>query len=317
MMRVRRTLVLGLLLGVGCGALPDRHQPPPPRPTVRLIHTWGIDPSATARLQSELAASLSDLHVELTQTDLSGDALRLLQHRQVDAVFTFATFAYMASIGQLPDVSLADDVRAIAELSSRPVQVIVHQQSGISSVDALRGRHLSLGPLGSNANLVAQRLLAAFGISLDSFTAEHFRLHEASRRFIAGEIDAFFVNGYAYPDVANALDHGGRLLNIEGPEIDRARTSYPLLRPAVLPVGTYRAIDHPIHTVGVDEILLCRADLDEKIAHDLTRAVVDVVTRGDLDIEALRYTDLDAVSSTAIPLHPGAARYYREREVLP
>jgi TRAP transporter TAXI family solute receptor len=282
-----------------------------------LLHTWGIDPASTAKLQAELAALLKDLHVELMQTSLSTTALEMLQHRDVDAVFTFATFAYMASTGQLTSIKFPDEIRAIAELPSRPVQVVVRAPSEVTSVAALRGRRVSIGPIGSNTNIVAQLLLSAFGISQQAFTAEHFTLHDASRRFIAGEIDAFFANGYAYPDVAEALRHGGRLLDIEGAEIDRSRTTYPLLHPTVLPRGTYPTIDRPVHTVGIDEIFLCRADLDETIVHELTRAFVEVVARRDLDIEALRYMDLGAASSTAIPLHSGAARYYRERELLP
>jgi TRAP-type uncharacterized transport system substrate-binding protein len=107
------------------------------------------------------------------------------------------------------------------------------------------------------------------------------------------------------------------MLQIEGTEIDRTRATYPLLKPTVILRGTYATIDHAVHTVGVDEIVLCRADLDEGIVHELTRALIDVVARRDLQIEALRYMDLSTASATAIPLHLGAARFYRERELLP
>ena len=326
--RLRRSGVVAakfvaLMLAFGawaeaCGPATATHGAAPSPHTVRLLHTWGISSSATAQLRDEFAAQLKDLQVELTQTNYSTTALAMLQRRQVDAVFTFASFAYLASTGRLTGITnFPNDVRGIAELPSRPVQVLVGAKSGITSVAGLRAHRVSIGPIGSNTNLVAQLLLPAFGISPVAFTAEHLVLHEASQRLIAGTLDAFFANGYRYPDVAEALRHGARMLQIEGTEIDRSRTTYPLLRPTVIPIGTYPTVDAAVHTVGVDEIFLCRADLDEGIVHELTRALIEVVARRDLEIEALKYMDLNAASSTAVPLHSGAARYYRERELLP
>jgi len=37
---------------------------------------------------------------------------------------------------------------------------------------------------------------------------------------------------------------------------------YPLLKRMLIPAGTYPGQNVPVHTIGVDVLLVCRADLD-------------------------------------------------------
>jgi len=248
---------------------------------------------------------------------VSETAMRMLQQDEIDGAFTYANMAYMAYSGQLQQGDQGDNIRAIAELPIRAVQVLVGAHSGITSVSGLRGRHVSLGSLGGSAAPVAELVLRAYGIRLQDLHAEQIDLDVAAHRVATGELDAVFSYGYPNPDVAAAIRQGGRLLEIVGPEIDEFRRTYPLLKPTVIPAGTYPDINHIVHTVGIDGIFICRANLDENLVYELTRAFVEVVAGKDLTIETLKHMNLGAASSTAIPLHYGAARYYRERELLP
>jgi TRAP-type uncharacterized transport system substrate-binding protein len=65
-----------------------------------------------------------------------------------------------------------------------------------------------------------------------------------------------------------------------------------------------------VHTVGVDLLLVCRADLDKNLVYEVTRAYFE-----DTPENIRRQTDPQRAPAVVIPLHPGAARYYREREV--
>jgi len=71
-----------------------------------------------------------------------------------------------------------------------------------------------------------------------------------------------------------------------------------------------------IHTIGVDSLLICRKDLDESIVYDLTKHFFEALPALSSSLDALRFMDLDESPATPIPLHDGAARYYRERELL-
>jgi TRAP-type uncharacterized transport system substrate-binding protein len=71
-----------------------------------------------------------------------------------------------------------------------------------------------------------------------------------------------------------------------------------------------------VHTVGIDTIIACRAGLDETLVYTLTKTFFDVLPELAVRLDALRRMDLARAPATPIPLHDGAARYYRERELF-
>src|SRR5262249_29786440 len=146
---------------------------------------------------------------------------------------------------------------------------------------------------------------------------ERLEFGEGARRLISGELDAAFWQGvYPNANISWATARGARLVEVGGPEIERFRAKYPFLKSIALPGHTYSGIEAPIHTIGVDGILVCREELDESQVHELTRAFFDAIERADggrLPFDGLNFI---RAASTVIPLHPGAARYYREQELV-
>lgn len=105
--------------------------------------------------------------------------------------------------------------------------------------------------------------------------------------------------------------HTLRLLPVSDAVIARLRAEYPFIKPVVLPPGELPAQHESIQTVGVDQLLICRRDLDGKLVYGLTKELFawpEFKSRYSLTREF--------AAATPIPLHPGAARYYREQEIL-
>ena len=93
------------------------------------------------------------------------------------------------------------------------------------------------------------------------------------------------------------------------------RSRYPFLHSTLIPTGMYG--NHPgIATVGVDTVMVCRSDLPEEQVYWITRALVDSMTAAVRTMNPVHQPDPDQVYATPIPLHPGAARYYRERALF-
>jgi len=63
-------------------------------------------------------------------------------------------------------------------------------------------------------------------------------------------------------------------------------------------------------------VLVCRSGLDEGLVYDLTRRFFEALPSLSSSQDALRFIDLEQAPAMPIPLHEGAARYYRERELL-
>ena len=76
-------------------------------------------------------------------------------------------------------------------------------------------------------------------------------------------------------------------------------------------------VDKTLRTVGVPSVLLCRADLDERLVHDVTAMIFNPQENSASLAQARHWSDVRQAAATPVPLHAGAARYYRERELSP
>jgi hypothetical protein len=130
---------------------------------------------------------------------------------------------------------------------------------------------------------------------------------------VAGDLDAMFVVGADPVDAVRvATRGGGRVLPLTGPAIERLRHEYPFFRATVIRAGEYQEHSTGIPTIGVENLLVCRRGLDEALVHDLTARVFGALS----SIPLLRTIDLEQAPAVPIPLHDGAARFYRERELF-
>ena len=236
-----------------------------------------------------------------------------LQRGEADLGLSYADVAYMAFVGRLERHPQAfDDLRGIAVLELTPVHLVVRANSGVRDAADLRGRRIGVGLPGSGSALTADIVLAALGIDASAVRLEPLRYVEAGNRVAAGTLDAMFVTGGdPMASVRASTGAGARLVPLTGAAIERLRHEYPFFRPTVIPGGTYPGHPDPIQTIGVDNLLVCRRSLDESLVHDLTARFFEILP----SLSILTSMDLDQAPAAPIPLHDGAARYYREREL--
>ena len=69
-------------------------------------------------------------------------------------------------------------------------------------------------------------------------------------------------------------------------------------------------------TVAIDNVLICRAELTPDIVYTLARTLFEGLPSIASIHASARQIDPENGASTPIPLHDGAARYYRERELF-
>ena len=300
-------------------ACESRPAPPPPRAHVRL--TSGLPGAGFHPLGAGLAAgyaqSLPSVEVEVQESPGSVRNVQALHRGTADIGLAFADVAYVAYVGELAEEPRPfDGLRGIAVLQLTPLHLLVRRDSAIATVDDLRGKRIGTGPPGSGTALTSHILMRAFGVFPEDVTREMLSFNEATARLIDGTLDAAFINGdYPSDSVLTATRAGARLLPVEGPHVVRLREEYPFLRLTFIPGSTYPAQDEPIPTIGVDTLLVCRADLDEAVVYELTKALFSILSDLATQRTALRTMDIERAPATPIPLHQGAARYYREREL--
>ena len=239
-----------------------------------------------------------------------------VQDGTADLGFTFADVAYIAYSGQLGgEPRPLERLRAIAVLQVTPIAMAVRANLPIHGPADLRGRSVAVGPSGSGTALTARLILKAFGVDTSVADIQTIGFHEAASRLADGSLDAMFDNAISQSDsLRRAIESGARLVPIEGPPVENLRREYPFLKLTTITRLMYQGLPSSVHTIGVDGVLICRSDLDERLVYNLTKQLfvsIETLSRSG----ALRAMDVSQASATPIPLHDGAARYYREREL--
>jgi TRAP transporter TAXI family solute receptor len=169
----------------------------------------------------------------------------------------------------------------------------------------------------ADTSLVADLTLRAFGIDPKEVKGELSGITDAVEQVADGRFDAMFVNAsYPFSLLQPAFERGARLVPITGPALDDLIEQYPFIRAVTIPAGTYPGQAEAVSTIGVNVVLVCGAELDERLVYDLTRTFFEALPQLTAAQSSLRLMDPEQAPATPIPLHEGAARYYRESELF-
>jgi TRAP transporter TAXI family solute receptor len=320
MLGQNRLMCLAMMaaLATSCGSAADgpQKQRVTLRVTAGLLPAGGVASLFAEALARSFDETSSEFRVQVRPTTGSVANVEAIQRGEADVSQAAADVAYQAFNGRLDtNVGPFDRLRAIAVLELTPVQLIARADAPIRSVADLRGRRISAGPQGAGTALTARLILQAFGIDPSAVRIESMPFSDAGVLLRKGDLDAMFQNAVQRPEsVEQALSTGASLIPITGGMVDRLRHEYPFLRLTIMPrdpSGRVRGIP----TIGVDNLLLCHRDLGEALVHDITRRLFKILPSLSL-ARGLDFADLDQAPATPIPLHEGAARYYREQELL-
>lgn len=289
-----------------------------PRPPVVRFLLGGAGGFDQRGFAQEYATALRDIDFQVVSVGGGGTRLEEIQSGEADLTINASQTTYLAYSGRLAGTKTKyDRLRAISALGVVPLHLVARADSGIRSVADLRGHPVAVGvPDGENHRL-AQMVLEAFEIKAGTFEPHHYAYGESAAKLADGTVHAMFMVG-AYPVVAvrdATATLGAHLVAIDGPTADRMRARSGFLHPALIPAGTYTGQTKSTRTVGVQQILVCRRDLDERVVYELTRQLFAVLPRVSSHLTSLRSMDVNQAPATPIPLHEGAARYYREREL--
>jgi len=263
--------------------------------------------------------ALPHVHLELQTIGGGVRNLDMLQDDKTDLAFSFSNVAYAAYTGELERAKPFKDLRGIAVLDLAPMHLLTGPHSTIRGMSDLRGKKVNPGGPGSGAGQAFQVLSRAYGLTPGDVTVSVVGGYEASvAQLLDGRLDAMFVLGdYPSEPVLRATKGGAHLLPIVGPEADQMRADYQFFVPALIPERGYPGVDQTVRTVGVASVLVCRSDLDERLVHDLTATIFNPQPDTASLAQTRHWSDVRQAAATPIPLHPGAARYYRERESSP
>ncbi len=241
---------------------------------------------------------------------------------QLDSGFSQSDIAYWAYTGTgiYEGEEPLSDLRAIAGLYPESLHLVVRRGAGIETIGDLVGKRVSLDEEGSGTLVNARIILDAFGISEDDIEARFIKPNFAISEMREGRLDAFIVTvGFPAKSVSElAMSETIDLLPIKGDEVEMLIENHDFFANDVIPEGVYPGIGET-ETLSVGAQWITSAELDETLVYAMTEALWHESARALLDVghtKARSITRETALDGIAIPLHPGAERYYREAGIL-
>lgn len=308
-------VVLAMLASVAAScATSERPVTPPTRVRVSTGPSGGGFRALGDALAPAMSRRLTGVELVMEPSRGAVDNLQAVARRERECAFTYADVAFEAFAGgRLAELSSEmADVRALGVLEITPVQLIARRGSGIRSLADLRGKRVAVGGPGTATSLVGRLLLDAFEVR-DEVVITPVSLQDVPQALEAGALDAVFDTATYSQALALALEAGATLVPIDGAPVERLRGARPFMRTVMIPEGTYGR-EPATPTIGLESVLVCHRAVEDSLGRQLTSALVDALQ--DL-ARAGRWNlvPLQELPAAPIPLHPGAAVYYRESEL--
>lgn len=268
-------------------------------------------------LAKQLAANIANTQATASVTSASVENIKLLAGGKADIGFS-QTDAAADAVNGTGTFTAKQPVKAIARIYDNYTHVVVAPGVEATKVADLKGKRVSLGPANSGTQVVARRMLEAVGLNPDTdITKLQLSINESVQAVKDGTADAFFwVGGLPTAGITD--------LATSKPDMKMLDTSDVLTGLSTKFGATYVGLDvdlagayklqGSVKTVGVANVLLVPDKMGEQLAYDITKTLFEKKAElvkvhpeaGKLDVKLGQQVD-------PIPLHAGAARYFKEK----
>jgi TRAP transporter TAXI family solute receptor len=210
------------------------------------------------------------------------------------------------------------DLRSVYSVHPEPMTVLVRKEAGVSKFEDLKGKRFNVGNPGSGTRVALEQLIGALGWKLSDFAlASELRADEHGAALCDNKIDGFFFT-VGHPS-ANIQDPtttcGAKLIPLRGPAVDKLIRDNPYFAKSTIPGGLYAGNPEPTETYGVLATLVTTAKTPDNVVYTLVKATFDNFEEFKKLHPALANLKPEEMvkSGLSAPLHPGAAKYYKEK----
>ncbi|MGH7265276.1 MAG: TAXI family TRAP transporter solute-binding subunit [Candidatus Rokuibacteriota bacterium] len=272
-------------------------------------------------LATYLTKNAKGVQVTARTTRGSVENARLLDRKAMDFAFINATVLYQQRHGVEQFKGQASrSLRGVALVDLAPTHWVTLRDANIQGFDDLKGKRVSIGAAGSGGANTATMVLRTLGL-LGQVRVQQLGFEESATNLRDGNLEAFAAgSALPMPAVADlATTKSLRLLSIGPDVIKKLQQEDPAIEMTTIPPGTYRGVDTPTTTIGTPSTLVAHSGVPDDVVYEVARHLLTPATRAYMKTI---YHAWDASpggelwSRIEVPLHPGAARAYKEAGLL-
>lgn len=251
-------------------------------------------------------------------TGASVDNMKLINSGKTDVGFSMADTAWEAYLGIDKFKDNKVPVRTLVVLYPNRTHVVTVEGTGINAMADLKGKRVSVGSPGSGTEILALRLLDAYGLG-NEVKRERLSVAESVNALKDRKIDAFIWSGglptAAVTDLAATPGTKIKLID-HSDAIDAMNKKHgPLYVKDEIPQATYSGMGKPASILTVWNLLTVSEKMPEATAYTIVKTLFDhkpdlVAVHKEAANLAL---EVQTNSHSPIPFHPGAMKYFAEK----
>ena len=262
---------------------------------------------------------IKDVKVQVQATKASVENLNLLQDGKGELAFVLGDALKDAWQGN-EDAGFKvklDKLRVIGAIYPNYIQIVASKDSKIKTLADLKGKGLSVGAAKSGTELNTRALFKAAGMSYkDLGKIEYLPYAESVELIKNRQLDATLQSAglgvASLKDLSTSLD----IVVVSVPAEIVKKMGAPFVA-AKIPANTYKGQTEDVNTASVINYLVTRKDVSEATAYQMTKLFYESLPEMIASHSAAKDISLEnAAKNSPVPLHPGAAKYYKEKGLI-
>ena len=261
-----------------------------------------------------------------TATGATGENINALLTGQGEMAIAMADSVIQAveAFGAYEGKQPAKSLRAMMGLWPNVCQIVTTANSGIKTFTDLKGKRVGVGAPNSGVELNARMIFEAHGMSYKDCRVDYLNYGEAIDQIKNGRCDAAFVtSGLGNATIRElGVSHKVAFVPVEGEALQRLIKKYPFYIEFTIPAAVY-GTEKDATTAAVMNIMLVDVKLPANVVYDLLENIYSPAglaavgaSHGTAKANITPETALRGIVGTSVPLHDGAAKYFKDKGML-
>ncbi len=254
----------------------------------------------------------------------SGENIKLMRDNEVQFAILQGLYGYYAWNGKGPLVQDGPqkELRSVTMLWQNVEHFTILTDKAktgtISDMAGLKGERISLGKKNSGTLGSNEVILSNLGMNIEKdYDLVYVGYGPSADALQNGQIAAMSTPaGVPASAVTRALASMGdkaTLLSFTEEQVKQADGGLGLWTPYLIPATAYPGMKKDVMTIAQPNFLAVRSDIDEESVYLITKTIYENLPFLNAIHKATKAMSTDkALAGLPMPLHPGAARYYKE-----
>jgi TRAP transporter TAXI family solute receptor len=223
--------------------------------------------------------------------------------------------------GRPPYPKKTANVCQLANLYPQYFQVVAAADAKIEAFSDMKGKNLVTQPKGNTAEILTATVLQLNGLSYQSLGKVNFQAGytDAVALMKDGHAQVFTLGttapASAVMDLAAARDV--RLVPVDDKTMAELKKLNPGYNKLMIKAGTYPKQDRDVPAIGYSTHVVVACDLPEDLVYRMTKTMAENVPAMAAVVKPITgLTAKDMATDIGVPLHKGAAKYYKEQGAI-